>query len=331
MIAIRRFLIALCALLILCPTAGASKVNTIRVLILTGRFANPPAPDESIHLMDRVSGKFVTGSDEDYLGEFQIWRGTGGLYLINELPLEEYVEGVVRSETGRGWAMEALKAQAVAVRTYVLQRKQVTDTRSYDVTSSVLDQVYGGRNANTAVAQAVKATQGQILTFDGAPIEALYHSTSGKVTELPEEVFGTSHPYLKSVESDCTLSPFCLWTRRIPLGEIERIMGLKHISQINVLERTQTGRAKDVEIISNPKAVVLKATDLRKTLGWRRLPSTDFSVTVKGDKAVFEGQGFGHGVGMSQWSSQEMAIAGQKYGDILAHFYPGAELTNTPE
>jgi len=328
---IRRTLIALCALLVLCPAAGASKNATIRVLILTGRFTTPPAQDESIHLMDHVTGKFVTGTDADYLGDFQIWRGTGGLYLINELPIEEYVEGVVRAETGRGWAMEALKAQAVAVRTYVIQRKQAAGERAYDVTSSVLDQVFTGRNANSDVAQAVHETLGQILTYNGKPIEALYHSTSGGLTELPEEVFGESQPYLKPVESTCTLSPYCLWTRRIPLSDIEKAMNLKGISHIGVATRTQTGRAKDVEIISNPKTLVIKATDLRKTLGWRRLPSTDFSVTMKDNKAIFEGRGFGHGVGMSQWSSQEMALAGQKYGAILAHFYPGTALTNTPE
>ncbi len=324
---IKRILITLCFVFMFCPSAWAAHGDTIRVLILTGEFDRLPAEDETIQFMDRVSGKFVTGTDADFRGQFQIWRGSNGMYLINELPLEEYVEGVVRAETARSWAPEALKAQAVAVRTYVLKKKLAVEGRQYDVTSSVLHQLYKGKNADSDVARAVEATAGEILTYGGRPIEALYHSTSGGLTELPEEVFGSSLPYLKPVSTTCNLSPYCLWTRRIPLEEMEQTLELKKISSLKVVSRTQTGRAKEVEIVSNPRTLVIKATDLRKTMGWRRLPSTDFDVDLRDNLAVFEGRGFGHGVGMCQWSSQEMALDGSTYRDILNHFYPGAEIT----
>jgi stage II sporulation protein D len=328
---IRNILMALCIALMLCPSAWAAHKDKIRVLILTDRFDRLPPEGERIMFMDHVKGKFVTGTDADFIGDFQIWRGESGLYLINEVPLEEYVEGVVRAETGRNWAFEALKAQAVAVRTYVLKRKVVTDDRQYDVTSSVLHQLYKGKNADSVVSRAVRATRGETLTYRGRLIEALYHSTSGGLTELPEEVFGQELPYLKAVSTQCTLSPYCLWTRRLSLDEVGKALDTKKVTEINIISRTQTGRAGEVEIISNPGRLVVEAKELRKILGWKRLPSTDFTVEIHNGTAIFEGRGFGHGVGMCQWSSHELALEGMQYRDILAIFYPGAEITGHDE
>jgi stage II sporulation protein D len=324
---IRNILMALCMALMLCPSALATHKDKIRVLILIDRFDRLPPDGERIMFMDHVKGKFVTGTDTEFIGDFQIWRGATGLYLINEVPLEEYVEGVVRAETGRNWAFEALKAQAVAVRTYVLRRKMATEDRQYDVTSSVLHQLYKGKNGDSVVARAVRATRGETLTYNGRLIEALYHSTSGGLTELPEEVFGQELPYMKAVTTECTLSPYCLWTRRITLDEVGKAVDMKKVLEIKVISRTRTGRAKEVEIVSNPASFIIEAKDLRKKLGWKRLPSTDFTVEIHNGTTIFEARGFGHGVGMCQWSSHELALEGMPYHDILATFYPGTEIT----
>lgn len=312
---------------LLCPAVPAAHAGeTVRVLVIDGEFGAAPGDGEELSRLDTLNGTFVAGST-GYAGKLEVWRGENGLYVINDLPVEEYVEGVVKAETGSDWALEALKAQAVAVRTYVAYQKFQSRNRTYHITSSVLHQLYKGRNADSLVSRAVRETKGQVLTYGGMPILAYYHSTSGRATELPEEVFGSSLPYIKSVSTPCSLSPLCLWAMRIPLGEIERASGADNIAEIRVRSRTATGRVKEVEILANPETVVIEAQELRKRLGWRRLPSTDFSVKVEGKNAVFEGRGYGHGVGLSQWSALEMAREGKTYTDILSYFYPGAELT----
>jgi len=155
---------------------------------------------------------------------------------------------------------------------------------------------------------------------------AFYHSTAGGRTELPQEVFGKSYPYLTSVPADGKLSPLSVWARRIPLSDIARLTGTGHLTAMKIVDYTATGRAKDVELDSNPKEVTITAADLRKKLGWRRLPSTNFTLEMDGDYAMFEGSGYGHGVGLCQWTSLEMARDGMTYDDILSYFYPGTKI-----
>lgn len=320
--------------------------ETIKVLIIDEGFKSVPKKSEKLAMLDRVRGKLIVGYT-NYMGDIEVWKGKDGLYLINELPLANYVEGVVEAETGRDWEMEALKAQAVIVRTYVLNRKIRTNDRKFHVTSSVLHQVYKGHTTDTKISAAVKATEGKILTYDGTPIAAFYHSTCGGKTEEPSEVFGKSYPYLKSVGTNCRLSPYSMWVRRIPVDEIERATGVSNIKDMKIKSRTSTGRVKELVILSGGRAPfssepetasrtenkkvpvtsrTLKAAELRKMLGWKRLPSTNFSIRLKGDTAVFEGKGYGHGVGLCQWCALEMAKEGKTYREILSHFYPGAKL-----
>lgn len=299
----------------------------IKVLILDKGFANPPENGEELKRMGEVNGRLMLGYT-DYKGNLTIWRGERGLYLVNALPMEEYVEGVVRAEIGRGWELEAMKAQAVAARTYALSRLGTTPHSEFDVVSSVLHQVYRGLNADTEVSAAVRATRGEILVYNSKPIQALYHSTSLGKTEVAEEVFGNAFPYLQSVDADGSGSPYAVWTRRIPVREVQDAVSVDGLMDIRVTERTKTGRAKTVEIYAAEGLLIksIKAADLRKALGWKRLPSTDFDMHMEGSEVVVEGKGFGHGVGMCQWSAQGMALKGSNYKEILSHFYPGAQI-----
>jgi stage II sporulation protein D len=304
--------------------------QTIKVLILDKGFNKVPEVDENLIQVDSVRGRLKLG-DTSYTGDIEIWRGKNGLYLINEVPLETYVEGVVKAETGSDWALEALKAQAVIVRTYVLNNMMKNIDREYHVTSSVLHQIYRGLNSDTKVATAVRRTMGRILTHDGKPIMAFYHSSSSGRTEQPEEVFGSGYQYLKSVSSSGKLSPYDMWTRRIPIREIEKATNTNKIVDVKIKTHTSTGRAKDIGLFSpvkgsKPSNKTVQAKDLRKMLGWKRLPSTDFTLKVQGDTVVFEGKGYGHGVGLCQWTALEMALQGKDYKEILSHFYPGTKL-----
>ena len=321
----------LTTLLLTLPSYGSKNDDppsfdgSIKVLVIDESFRKAPADDEKLELLEKLKGNLVVGFS-DYSGVIEVWRGKNGLYLINEIPLEAYVEGVVKAETAEDWAPEALKAQAVIVRTYVLKQVMNNLGRKYHVTSTVMHQVYKGLNSDQRVTEAVRETRGQVLTYDGQPIMAFYHSTAGGQTELPEEVFGKSFPYLTSVAADGRLSPLSVWARRIPLADIARLTGTEHLKSMEVTARTATGRAKEIELISNPSDVTITAAELRKKLGWRRLPSTNFTLEMDGDYAMFEGSGYGHGVGLCQWTSLEMARDGMSYDEILTYFYPGTEI-----
>jgi stage II sporulation protein D len=301
---------------------SVSFAETIRVLIQNKVYSKVPSKGERIEKIGSIKGNlFVMGTS--YAGNIDVWKGDSGLYLVNELPLEDYVRDVVAEEVGPNWEMEALKAQAVVSRTYAIYRKSLNADTLYHIVSSVLHQVYKGNNHDARIAYAVEETSGEILTFDNKPIEAFFHSTCGGRTENPEEVFGKSYPYLTSVESNCEISPYWTWKRKIQLTEIERALNLTEIKGISIKSYTSTGRVKQLDITCNAKITSINATDLRKALGWSRLPSTNFTVVREGDSMVFEGKGYGHGVGLCQWSSQQLALEGKKYKEILSFFYPG--------
>ena len=297
----------------------------IKVLILDDVFQGVPKNDEKMEKMGRLGGDLLVDGTH-YVGNIEVWKGQQGMYLINELPLEEYVKNVVNAEVPSHWDMEALKTQAVIARTYALYQKNTNNNPHYDITSSVLHQVYKGSTIDARISYAVMHTEGEVLTYDGKLIEAFYHSTSGGKTEDPAEVFGKSYPYLRPVESNCEMSPYWIWERRIPLDEIGKALNLPGTKEMTISSYTTTGRVKTVAVVHNNDTSTIKATDLRKLLGWNRLPSTNFTMTRENDQIVFEGKGYGHGVGLCQWSALKMAQEGKNYKDILSFFYPGATL-----
>lgn len=305
------------------PEAAPPK---IKILVLEENHNNIPEKDEKMEMVGNMKGDlFASGTQ--YSGNIEVWRGEKGLYIINELPIENYIESVVASEVGTSWDIEALKAQAVIARTYAVYRKTTNMNSKYHLTSSVLHQVYKGNTSHIQIAYAVRNTAGEILTYNGKPIEALYHSTCGGKTETPEDAFGKSYPYLKSVESSCELSPYWVWERKIPKTEIEKALNISDMQNITITSTTTTGRAKELSIESGSGKSLIKATELRKLLGWSRLPSTNFSIKINDDTVIFEGKGYGHGVGLCQWSALQMAREGKTYKEILSFFYPGTELS----
>ncbi|MBI5848127.1 MAG: SpoIID/LytB domain-containing protein [Nitrospirae bacterium] len=324
MITMIRKLAAACMFFLLLASA-AEAGTAMKVLILDDVFQNIPSRDEKIERMGKLKGDLLVNGTR-YPGNIEVWKGKAGLYLINELPLEEYIKSVVSAEVGADWDMEALKTQAVISRTYALYQKAQNNNPNFDLTSSVLHQVYKGSSENARIAYAVMNTEGEVLTYNGRIIEAFYHSTSGGLTEAPEEVFGKGYPYLKPVSGSCESSPYWIWERRIPIEEVEKVLNIPGIRDITITSYTSTKRVKTVDVAQTGSAQSMKATDLRKAIGWNRLPSTNFTVSRDNNVMVFDGKGFGHGVGLCQWSSLEMAKSGVGYKDILAYFYPGTVL-----
>ncbi|MCX8030052.1 MAG: SpoIID/LytB domain-containing protein [Thermodesulfovibrionales bacterium] len=308
--------------------------ETIRVLIVDSKNPLLPQKNEKITKIGVTKGE-LNLHGKKYFGNFEVWKGENGLYVINELPLEDYLKGVVAAEVGSKWEEEALKAQAVASRTYALYQKKNNNSSGplyYHLTSSVLHQVYRGELIPQQIINAVNATKGEILLYEGEPILAFYHSTSGGLTEDCVEVFGKDLPYLKPVETNSELSPFYIWEKKIHVNDIEKATNIKQIKEIFPASQTITNRVKDFKIITNNGEYLFPAKDLRKNIGWDKLPSTKITSLVKeGNYYIFQGKGYGHGVGMCQWTAQQMAKDGKNYREILSKFYPGTVIKSYVE
>ncbi|NOZ68559.1 MAG: SpoIID/LytB domain-containing protein [Deferribacteres bacterium] len=313
-------------IVILCRPPAAA-VDTMKVLMLASPYDNLPS-EEAVSI-DSLNGKvFING--RFYSGRLRIMKDSNGLYVINHLPFERYVEGVVASELGKDWELEALKAQAVISRTYAIFYRNLNAGKDFHLTSSVLHQLYKGANTDPLIAYAVKATEGEILTYNGLPIKAFFHATCVGKTEIPEEVWSESLPYLKSVDCNTKNAPYSAWQRRFSLAEIARRLGISGLKDIKISSYTATGRVRTLRLIRKGPGPSreIRATELRKLLGFSELPSTRFSLSVRGGNMIFTGSGYGHGVGLSQWGAFAMAREGKDYREILMHYYPGTTLTN---
>lgn len=254
---------------------------------------------------------------------------------IQIVPLEEYIVGVLAGEMPVYFELEALKAQAVASRSYVLKRLEYNKDSEYDVVDSVLNQVYLDDNylkeawgkdyvVNiNKLRTAVNETIDEYLEYDGEIIDALFFSTSNGYTEDASIVFNLELPYLKSVESkwDAQTSSVFNSKKTISLQEFYEKLGLEYKKQLsfNVLERSDTNRIIKLEINGN----MLNATDVYNKLGLR---STDFNLTQVGTNVVIDTKGYGHGVGMSQYGALGMAKEGYNYMQILEYYYTDAEI-----
>jgi len=304
--------------------------DTIKVLMLDS--PRKPLPSLQAETVESLNGK-VFFNGQSWSGSFEIMKDENGLYVINNLPFEKYIEGVVASEVGKDWENEALKAQAVISRTYAVFNKNLNGEKNFHLTSSVLHQAYKGENVDPLITEAVDSTKGEILTYEGRPANTLYHSTCEGNTELPEEVWAESFPYLKSVECNGKNAPYESWQRRFTFDEINKSLGIAGFSDMSIVSYSATGRVKTLKIIISgtnenaPSETEIRATELRRMLGYKELPSTHFTLTRTDTEIIFDGKGYGHGVGLSQWGALEMAREGKNYREILTHYYPGTAIT----
>ena len=175
-------------------------------------------------------------------------------------------------------------------------------------------------------------TAGEVLTYDGAIIQAFYHSSCGGKTEAAENVWGTSIPYLKGVDCQyCQLSPSSAWDQKLSLKELEerlRAAGFKATGLIDIRAgvRNSRGRLKNVIAVTQRGEVAIPGDQFRKAVGYGIIKSTNFTVRVANGDALFSGTGNGHGVGLCQWGAKQRALEGFSYSEILSYYYPGTEL-----
>jgi stage II sporulation protein D len=267
-------------------------------------------------------------------GRIEVWADARGLVVVNALDLEEYVAAVVASEVPSGWPDAALKAQAVAARTFAVAQKiaQGPAARAH-LGSSVLDQVYAGAvHPDSSALRAARATAGEVLTFGSAPIAAYFSASCGGKSETAEDAFNVpagSTPYLSSRRDDADEGR--AWTVRKSLADLSVSLRkaarvLAPVKGIEVSSRTGSGRARALRIETEAGDRTMTAVEFRQILGYTVLPSLAFDVSVERGAAVFRGRGNGHGVGLCQWGARARALRGESYRAILAWYYPGADI-----
>lgn len=259
---------------------------------------------------------------------------------IENVPLEEYVVGVISGEMPASFHEEALKAQSVASRTYVLKKMKSNIDNTYDVVDTVSNQVYldseelkvkWGENYDkyiNKIRDVVNSTKGEYLDYEGDIIDAFYFSTSNGYTEDSGVIFEKSLPYLKSVESvwDKEVASAFYSSTSISLQEFYEKLGLEYNKELKVeiLEKSDSNRIIRLKI--NGKE--LKAKDIYSKL---RLRSYDFEFVQVGSNIIINTKGYGHGVGLSQYGALGMAKEGYNYKDILSHYYVGTSLIKLNE
>lgn len=278
-----------------------------------------------------------------YRGQIKAIPSTwgNGVTLVNVVSMEDYLQGVVPCEIVPSWHSDAIKAQAVAARTYAMFHKNGYRSSGYDVTDDTRSQVYQGASAETeATNRAVRETAGEIVTYGGKPIDAVFHSSGGGYTENCENVWGSSIPYLKGVPEEKYANP---WTEKVSLSSFTKTManagcdvgalkGIK-LSRLRIGEAHQSrdrgisGRVKSVTLVGKKGTKSISGDKIQSIYG---LNSTLFDFSVKGNELIITGYGYGHGLGLSQWGAEAMA---EKHGDgkdyyqkILTHYYSGTKI-----
>ena len=254
---------------------------------------------------------------------------------ITNINLEDYIIGVVAAEMPASFELEALKAQAVAARTFAMYKKE-TRNLDYDLIKGVKDQAYKDNKTLLAqwkvnfftnylkIRQAVEETQGQVLTYNGEVINAFYFSMSNGYTENCELVFAQDLPYLNSVSSKWDNESLNNYSYTINFSKEDfcSSLGITCDSvEIQDITRSDSNRVLTITINNQ----TFKGTEIRSKLGLR---STDFDIVINESGVTITTRGYGHGVGMSQYGANGMAKEGYSYEEIVKYYYQNTEITN---
>lgn len=267
---------------------------------------------------------------------------------IEEIALDEYLYGVVSAEMPASYETEALKAQAVVARTYTIYQIQNSGTKheganicdSYACCQAWISKEdrlakweESERESNwQKIVQAVNETAGKIITYDGSPINAFFHSNSGGVTEASVNIWGEiEYPYLQSVETSGE-DGYSQYSSEVSFSRDELVNKIKETHSdieidwnaedaIQIQEYTDSGRVRTIKFGN----ISVAGTEARTMLG---LKSTNFVISYQEDKIIFSVTGYGHGVGMSQTGADSLAKQGSGYEDIIKHFYTGVEVAS---
>lgn len=255
--------------------------------------------------------------------------------VIASLPLETYLEGVVASEIPKSWPHEAQKAQAIAARTFTLNKIKERAKIHFDVEATILDQVFNYRKYETMTSsqKAVRETRGQFIANSVGIIEPIfYHASCGGATDGADKVFG--QPVSKSatgatVKDYCALNTKTSWQVEISKSELmQKLQSSLRLSEgVEILgiepeQKSIGGRVIKLALNTSQGSKSLTGEMLRSLIGYTRIKSTRFTVAQTGDHYIFSGKGLGHGVGLCQWGARDLALKGKSANQILEYYFP---------
>jgi len=270
-----------------------------------------------------------------FRGDIQLIKNNMKLSVINHIDLEDYVKGISVRETSHYWPIDSLKAEVIVFRTFALYKMQENSQKDFDLTSDIYSQVYSGRAAERyRINKAVDETRGLILTYKGKVLPAFYHATCGGHTQDASLLWNIDTPPLKGVSCDfCQDSPHFKWHNVLSLEEardalVKGGLRIESIKDIVILGKDKSGRITDLKITADKKDMKISSKDFRDALGPNTIKSTNFQVKVVDHDVVFEGLGWGHGVGLCQWGAYFMAKQGYTYKQILEYYYPGVQISS---
>ena len=309
----------------------------------------------------KPSGDFQL-KQRSYRGRLQVAVNGSALQAINYVDLESYLPSVVGSEMPASWPQAALRAQAVAARTYALRQRSAS--QPFDVKATVASQVYKGVEAETpSTREAVASTRGEVLMYGGNLVNAVFHSSSGGSTENSGDLWIQQLPYLVSVPDVDQASPVSRWQQRLEPNALTKAFGeIGGANRIEILSTTSSGRVRQARVMGPSGTLVLTGAELRSRLGLRSTlvrfelvgpdvassqlasPGPPILPPLAGSTAPLPdapaqapiqvpqptllavGRGFGHGVGMSQWGAYALAQRGEGYPEILRYYFRGTDL-----
>ncbi|MDJ0737733.1 MAG: SpoIID/LytB domain-containing protein [Nostocaceae cyanobacterium] len=271
---------------------------------------------------------FVYIGDRWYRGRILLAPTSKGITAVNWVDLEEYLYSVIGGEMDPRWPQEALKAQAVAARTYALyERGKKRSHPLYDIGDTPDRwQIYKGvKSESPTTYAAVDATAGQVLTHNNKIILSVFHACSGGHTENVEDVWLSKKPYLRAVPDFDQNVPECNWKRTFSAADLSsKFPEVGNVKQMKIESRSPYQSVKVLKIIGDKGEKVLKGEKVRTAL---KLKSTRFNVSNGNGAFTLQGVGFGHGLGMSQWGAYKLATQGASHLQILGHYYKGVALT----
>ncbi len=271
---------------------------------------------------------FVYIGDRWYRGRTLVIPTEKGVTAVNWVDLEEYLYSVIGGEMNTRWPLEALKAQAIAARTYALyERERQRNNPIYDLGASPDRwQIYKGVISETPTTYAaVDRTAGQVLTYQNRIILSAFHACSGGHTENVEDVWGNNLPYLRAVPDFDQNIRECNWSRTFSPTEISaKFPEVGNVKQIIPETRSPFGSVKVLKIIGDKGEKVLRGEEVRTALSLR---STRFNISNGNGAFTLQGLGFGHAIGMSQWGAYNLAARGANHLQILGYYYRGVALT----
>lgn len=279
-----------------------------------------------------ISNKgIMTIGNNKYYGDIYIKQVDSKLQIVNFVDIEKYLLGVVPYEMPSSFPLEALKAQTVIARSYAqtnINRKK----KDFDLYDDTRSQVYSGipKSRLSNVEKAIKETKGEVITYNGRVIDALFHSYSGGYTASAKEVYGNDIEYLKPVEDKYSKGvPMSVltWTYLIPKSQLEKEIGFIPVDYD--IEYTESNRVKYIILYNEDRSLEKKYTgaEFRRKYSTSKIKSTAYNINIENGDIKVVGSGYGHGVGFSQWSSKTM-VEDEKmsYKDIINFFYTGVKV-----